>query len=91
MASGADGPDPDIDLLVVFNDATLASRRTEPETGGSYTVKVYEAVRTTDDDGNVVRSEIRLKPLNPAFDPIIIDASDDEAVQIVAEFVEVLG
>ncbi len=63
----------------------------DPETGGSYTVKVYEAVRTTDDDGNVVRSEVRLKPLNPAIDPIVVDATDDEAVQIVAEFVEVLG
>lgn len=63
----------------------------DPDTGGSYTVKVYEAVRTFDEDGNVVRSEVRLKPLNPAFDSIIIDATDDEAIRIVAEFVEVLA
>ncbi len=61
----------------------------DPETGGAYTVKVYWSDKNTADGS--VRGTVRLEPLNPDYEPIILtDASDDD-VQIIAEFVSVLG
>ncbi len=36
----------------------------------------------------MIRSEVRLKRFTPAFDPIIVDATDNDAVPVIAEFVE---
>jgi type III restriction enzyme len=61
----------------------------DPETGGSYTVKVYESAKTVDEDG-AIRGTVTLRPLNSDYDPIVIPADDAEEVRVVAELVEVL-
>ena len=62
----------------------------DPETGHSYTVKRYESEKTADGD-TWRHTRIRLKPNNPAFAPIELDESDEGAIQVIAELIEVLG
>jgi phage repressor protein C with HTH and peptisase S24 domain len=58
------------------------------ETGGSYTVKRYES-RKQESDGEVAGT-VELRPLNPEFEPIVLESGDDAQVQVIAEFVAVL-
>ena len=71
-------------VLVQLRDAV------DPETGARYTVKRYESDKTPDGDAwrhNVVR----LKPLNPAFEPIVLGGAEEDEIEVVAEFVDVLN
>ena len=62
----------------------------DPDTGLRYTVKRYRSGKTADEDGwRHVR--IVLEPVNREFTPIALTAEDEEAVAVVAEFVEVVG
>jgi len=61
----------------------------DPETGGRYTVKRYRSHKTTDPEG-WRHVEVRLEPANPAFRPIVLRETDEGAVRVVAELVEVL-
>lgn len=71
-------------VLVQLRDTT------DPETGHRYTVKRYESEKITTDD--FWRHErITLKPLNPDFAPIVLTGADDGELQVIAEFLEVLG
>jgi SOS-response transcriptional repressor LexA len=71
-------------VLVQLRDAV------DPETGERYTVKRYESEKTQ--KGKSWRhTRITLKPLNPAFPPIELEAGDEERVRVVAEVVEALG
>jgi phage repressor protein C with HTH and peptisase S24 domain len=69
----------------------LAQHReiTDPDTGGSYTVKRYESTKQSSSDEVV--GTIELHPLNPEFDPIRLTPESSADVQIIAEFVAVLG
>jgi len=62
----------------------------DPETGHRYTVKRYESAKTTEGD-SWRHTAITLKPLNPAFAPIILTADEADQLQVVAELVEVLA
>jgi SOS-response transcriptional repressor LexA len=62
----------------------------DPETGHRYTVKRYESEKTADGD-TWRHTRIRLKPNNPAFAPIELEESDEGAVQVIAELIEMLG
>ena len=71
-------------VLVQLRDTT------DPETGQRYTVKRYESEKIK--DGNAWRhARITLKPVNPDFAPIVLTGADEGQLQVVAEFVEVLG
>ena len=60
------------------------------DTGLRYTVKRYRSEKTADEDGwRHVR--VVLEPVNREFTPIELTAEDEEAVAVVAEFVEVVG
>jgi phage repressor protein C with HTH and peptisase S24 domain len=62
----------------------------DPDSGERYTVKRYLSEKVTDGDSwRHVR--ITLKPMNPDFQPIEIMGAEDGELQVVAEFVEVLG
>lgn len=62
----------------------------DPETGERYTVKRYESDK--DFSGDSWRHiKITLKPNNPDFQPIVLTEVEDGSLQIVAEFIEVLG
>ena len=62
----------------------------DPDTGLRYTVKRYRSEKTADEHGwRHVR--IVLEPLNRNFRPIELTEEDEEAVAVVAEFVEVVS
>ncbi len=70
----------------------LAQHRSihDPDTGGSYTLKVYKSEKTKATDGTWRHARIVLDPLNPAFKPIELKEIAEDEVQVVAEFLEVL-
>jgi phage repressor protein C with HTH and peptisase S24 domain len=63
---------------------------TDSETGGQYTVKVYESEKVVNDEG-WEHTSITLKPLNPEYDPIVLTPTDEGDIRVLAEFVEVVG
>jgi len=63
----------------------------DPETGGSFTVKRYSSGKILDSEGAWRHIRVALSPLNPEFRPIILTPKSDDDVQIVAEFLAVLG
>jgi SOS-response transcriptional repressor LexA len=71
-------------VLVQLRDAS------DPETGERYTVKRYESEKANAGD-SWRHARIILKPANPDFEPIILTGTDEGQLQVVAEFVEVLG
>ena len=71
-------------VLVQLRDAT------DPETGEQYTVKRYESEKAQDAE-SWRHSKIILKPINPDFDPIVLTGDDEGELQVIAEFIEVLG
>jgi type I restriction enzyme R subunit len=71
-------------VLVQLRDAT------DSETGERYTVKRYESEKAQEGD-SWRHAKITLKPVNPAFEPIVLTGADEGQLQVVAEFIEVLG
>lgn len=71
-------------VLVQLRDGT------DPETGHRYTVKRYESEKARV-GGSWRHTKITLRPTNPAFAPMVLDAAENDEVQVIAEFVEVLG
>lgn len=63
----------------------------DPETGGSYTVKKYRSEKVYGADGEWKHVKIRLLSLNSGFAPIEIEAEDENEFGVIAELVEVLG
>ncbi|OHE89214.1 MAG: hypothetical protein A3G75_01090 [Verrucomicrobia bacterium RIFCSPLOWO2_12_FULL_64_8] len=63
----------------------------DPHTGGQYTVKVYESEKRGDSETEWRHTRITLKPLNPAFDPIVLEPQEEGQVRIIAEFVQVIN
>jgi SOS-response transcriptional repressor LexA len=66
------------------------SDATDPESGERYTVKRYESEKAQAGD-SWRHEKITLKPVNPDFKPIILTGADEGQLQVVAEFIEVLG
>jgi type I restriction enzyme R subunit len=62
----------------------------DPETGHRYTVKRYESEKAHAGD-SWRHTKITLKPTNPAYAPIVLQDVEEDAVQVVAEFVAVLS
>jgi len=62
----------------------------DPDTGGSYTVKRYESEKVADPDGGWRHDQIRLLPDAdaPGYEPIVL--SPDAEVRVIAELIEVL-
>jgi hypothetical protein len=71
-------------VLVQLRDAP------DPESGERYTVKRYESEKAHTDD-SWRHERITLKPVNPDFKPIVLTGADEGQLQVIAEFVEVLG
>lgn len=66
---------------------------TDPETGGSYTVKVYESTKEPSEEGGWRHVAVRLRPdsTDPSFGTIHLKTSDEHSTEVVAELVGVLG
>jgi SOS-response transcriptional repressor LexA len=62
----------------------------DPDSGERYTVKRYLSEKVTDGD-SWRHTRITLKPINPDFQPIVLTGAEEGELQVVAEFVEVLG
>jgi SOS-response transcriptional repressor LexA len=62
----------------------------DSETNASFTVKRFWSRKQHDEDGRVIRSEIRLVPENPDFKTIVLEPSHEADVQVLAVFLEVL-
>lgn len=62
---------------------------TDLETSQRYTVKRYESEKANDGD-SWRHTKITLKPVNPAFEPIVLTAAVEGEFKVVAELVEVL-
>ncbi len=71
-------------VLVQLRDAT------DPETGERYTIKRYRSEKTAHAD-TWRHATITLEPMNSEFAPIVLTDTDAGELQVIAEFVEVLG
>lgn len=73
----------------------LAQHRaiSDPDTGGSYTVKVYSSEKQPAAEGEWAHSRIVLSPASsdPAFQPIFLAAEQAEQLAVIAELVAVLA
>lgn len=65
---------------------------TDPETGGSYTVKRYQSEKQGDGEG-WQHERITLMPMSsdPQFQPLVLVPKNEGAVRVVAEWVAVVG
>ncbi len=62
----------------------------DPDTGGSYTVKRYESQKIHDASGLWRHTLIRLVPVNPDYDPIVITEATEGELKVIAAMLEVL-
>lgn len=62
----------------------------DPETGGRLTVKRYSSEKLFDEEGGFRHARIRLEPLNPEFQPVVLEAGEEGALRVVGEFVGVI-
>jgi hypothetical protein len=73
----------------------LAQHRdiSDPETGGSYTIKIYQSEKSGKDAGGWQHERITLLPhsSNPGFKPIVLLPDGEELVSVIAEWVAVIG
>lgn len=68
-----------------------ASGIADPETSGKHTVKVLTTEETTAPDGAWRRRRVVLRPVNPDFNPVVLESTSEDDVRVIAEVVEVLG
>ena len=63
------------------------------DTGGHYTVKIYDSKKIIHEDGTWQHTSIILRPDTTAsgYEPIVIGEIQSEELQVVGEFVAVLG
>lgn len=62
----------------------------DPETGGSYTVKRFDSTGVAGKEGAIRKGRIRLSPLNPDYQPIELQDTNDDEILVVAELIEIL-
>jgi SOS-response transcriptional repressor LexA len=58
----------------------------DPDTGGAFTVKRYTSVKTIGAEGEWRHRRITLSPLNPEFEPIILEPRDESDFRVLAEY-----
>lgn len=58
----------------------------DPETGGSYTIKLYSSLKKLDEEGTEFRQQIVLSPLNQDYEPIHLSPAQDDELQVIAEY-----
>lgn len=83
FASPVEGSRQGKTVLVLLRDSV------DPETGERFTVKRYESEKVQIGE-SWRHTKITLKPLNPEFEAIELSDAQEEELQLIAEFVEVL-
>jgi hypothetical protein len=63
------------------------------DTGGHYTIKVYESEKASHDEGGWQHKKIILKPdtTEPGYEPIVLNGEEAGELKVIAEMVAVLG
>ncbi len=61
----------------------------DPDTGGRLTVKRYHSEKCDDEDAGVRHVRVELRPINPAYNSILLQSSADKEVCVVGEFLGV--
>jgi hypothetical protein len=72
------------DLVVQHRDIS------DPETGGSYTLKRYGRPPQAVAEGAERTCVVTLYPLNPTYKPIVVE-SDTDGILVIAELLMVVG
>lgn len=62
----------------------------DPETGGSYSVKVYASARVAGAKKSDFKKQVTLSPLNPDYEPMLLRPEREEDFRVVAELLFVL-
>lgn len=64
----------------------------DPETGGSYTVKMYKSEKRLSNGDDWQHERITLLPqsTDDRFQPIVLDPTDEAGITVIAEFIAVL-
>jgi SOS-response transcriptional repressor LexA len=65
----------------------------DPETGGEYTIKKYSSEKIVQPDETWHHRRITLSPLNPDYEPIVIEGDrleEGESFRVIGEFVDVV-
>lgn len=62
----------------------------DEDNAGAYSIKEYSSEKSYNDDGSWQHESITLRPFNPEYEPIRIDAEDAESFAIIGEFVGVV-
>lgn len=63
----------------------------DPDTDARFTVKRYESEKVADGEGSWRHSVIRLLPINPSYQPIVLKDLAEGDISVIAELVEVLS
>lgn len=65
----------------------------DPDTGGHYTIKIYQSEKVADGDGGWRHNRITLNPAStdPNHKPIVLESKTSEELAVIAELVAVLG
>jgi SAM-dependent methyltransferase/SOS-response transcriptional repressor LexA len=71
-------------VLVALRDSV------DPETGGRLTVKRYSSEKVFDGDGDYTHTRIQLSPLNPEYEPILLESPEAGTLKVLGEFVAVV-
>jgi hypothetical protein len=63
------------------------------DTGGHYTIKVYESEKASHDEGEWQHKKIILKPdtTSAGYEPIVLNSEEAGELKVIAEMVAVLG
>lgn len=64
----------------------------DPDTGGHYTIKIYQSEKVVNEDGGWRHNRITLNPssTDPSYKSIVLEAESSDEVAVVAELVAVL-
>ena len=62
----------------------------DEDNAGAYSIKQYSSEKSCNDDGSWQHESITLRPFNPEYEPIRIDAEDAESFAIIGELVGVV-
>lgn len=62
----------------------------DPEYGGSFAIKKYSSEKMFDIYGNWSHATIKLLPLNPSYNPIVLQEEDANEFRVIGEFIGIV-
>ena len=62
----------------------------DPEYGGSFAIKKYSSEKIFDIYGHWSHATIKLLPLNPSYNPIVLQEEDANEFRVIGEFIGIV-